>query len=110
MAPFERPLPEEYEPPGDDGPDPQDDGGDEGQDFEPEEEYGHEDGPEPEDDGGGAAGYALERVGPQESAGGDFQSLSAEQIKAQLIQWVRADPSRKAEALKMLPDLADEFT
>ena len=40
----------------------------------------------------------------------DLNNLSAEEMKAAVIGWIRADPSRKADVMGMLPDLSKEIT
>lgn len=39
----------------------------------------------------------------------DFATMDAEQVKNGFLEWVRADPSRKAEVMKMLPELSKEI-
>lgn len=53
-----------------------------------------------------------EEDGGTEEGGGmpDLTGMSAEEMKATVINWIRADPSRKAEVMNMLPDLSREIT
>jgi hypothetical protein len=92
---------------------------------------GYEDAPEVEDEGpergapqwddgeespSSAEGYEDEGYeGDDEENGGgggmpDMTGMSAEEMKAAVINWIRADPSRKAEVMNMLPDLSREIT
>jgi hypothetical protein len=92
---------------------------------------GYEDAPEVEDEGpergspqwddgeegpSSAEGYEDEGYeGEDEDGGGgggmpDMTGMSAEEMKAAVINWIRADPSRKAEVMNMLPDLSREIT
>ena len=61
--------------------------------YDEEEAYGEEDGGSEE--GGGMP---------------DLTGMSAEEMKATVINWIRADPSRKSEVMNMLPDLSREIT
>lgn len=60
-----------------------------------------DDGPNEEDDG-------YEDRGQDEQS--DLNGLSAHEMKAAVIAWIRADPSRKADVMGMLPDLSKEIT
>lgn len=40
----------------------------------------------------------------------DLNGMSSEQMKKTVIDWIRADPSRKADVMNMLPDLSREIT
>lgn len=61
--------------------------------YDEDEEYGEEDG------------------GSEEEGGmPDLTGMSAEEMKATVINWIRADPSRKSEVMNMLPDLSREIT
>jgi len=60
--------------------------------YEGEDE---DDGDEGGDDGGGMP---------------DMTGMSSEEMKAAVIAWIRADPSRKADVMNMLPDLSREIT
>lgn len=46
----------------------------------------------------------------QGTSGPDLTGMSAEEMKAAVIAWIRADPSRKADVMGMLPDLSNEIT
>jgi len=48
---------------------------------------------------------------PQHGGGGmpDLNGLTPEQMKAAVIAWIRADPSRKGDVMAMLPDLSNEL-
>ena len=55
--------------------------------------------------------YEEEDEGP--SGGGempDLNGMSPEEMKQTVIAWIRADPSRKADVMNMLPDLSREIT
>jgi hypothetical protein len=95
----------------------------EGFDREPEvEEEGEEETrtnarwrEEPQEDASGhdeeEGEYEEEDEGP--SGGGempDLNGLSPEAMKKTVIDWIRADPSRKADVMNMLPDLSREIT
>lgn len=71
--------------------------------YDDEEEYaaqddGSSDEESYEDDGGGSDEMP------------DLNNLSAQEMKAAVINWIRADPSRKADVMGMLPDLSKEIT
>lgn len=80
--------PPNYDPPGGGGFDPNDDDDDDGAYFGPE---GGDD--EIEDDGQMP----------------DLTNMSAAEMKNTVIEWIRKDPSRKAEVMGMLPDLQSEL-
>ena len=40
----------------------------------------------------------------------DLNGMSPEEMKQTVIAWIRADPSRKADVMNMLPDLSREIT
>ena len=69
---------------------------------------------EEEDGGEGEAGeeaYEEEMEAPRGGGGPpDMTGLSPEAMKDAVIQWIRADPSRKADVMNMLPDLSREIT
>ena len=78
-------------------------------------------GEEPEEDPsneGDGEDYGEEEDGedeprPSRSGGGempDLNGLSPEAMKKTVIDWIRADPSRKADVMNMLPDLSREIT
>ena len=60
------------------------------------------------DDGSGEEDYGDENDGSDGMP--DLNNLSAEEMKAAVIGWIRADPSRKADVMGMLPDLSKEIT
>jgi hypothetical protein len=61
---------------------------------------------------GGDDGSNDEDEGYDEGSDGqpDLNGLSADEMKAAVIAWIRADPSRKADVMGMLPDLSKEIT
>jgi hypothetical protein len=74
---------------------------DEPRNEEPEEGY----------EADGESEYEEEDEG--QSGGGempDLNGMSPEEMKKTVIAWIRADPSRKADVMNMLPDLSREIT
>jgi hypothetical protein len=73
--------------------------------------------PGPMDDGGGEGGYFDEDMDEDldfeaQDMGGDempdLNGLTGAEMKQTVIEWIRADPSRKKDVMEMLPDLSKE--
>ena len=60
------------------------------------------------DDGSNEEGY--DEDDGSDGSMPDLNNLSADEMKAAVIGWIRADPSRKADVMGMLPDLSKEIT
>jgi len=68
---------------------------------------------EPQEDASDEGEDAYEEEGEVRSGGGempDLNGMSPEEMKSTVIAWIRADPSRKADVMNMLPDLSREIT
>ena len=86
--------------------------------YPPPDDYAshgsYDDGPEPMDpdmggayfDEGPSMGEAPMSAPPSTP---DFGTLSGPEMRDAVIEWVRADPSRKEEVLEMLPELSKEI-
>lgn len=64
------------------------------------QEYEDEGSESDEDEGAGGGGSGMP----------DMTGMSSEEMKAAVIAWIRADPSRKSDVMNMLPDLSREIT
>ena len=68
---------------------------------------------EPQEDASDEGEDAYEEEGEVRSGGSempDLNGMSPEEMKSTVIAWIRADPSRKADVMNMLPDLSREIT
>ena len=68
---------------------------------------------EPQEDASEAEEGEYEEEREVRSGGGempDLNGMSPEEMKKTVIDWIRADPSRKADVMNMLPDLSREIT
>jgi hypothetical protein len=68
---------------------------------------------EPQEDASDEGEDAYEEEHEVRSGGGempDLNGMSPEEMKSTVIAWIRADPSRKADVMNMLPDLSREIT
>jgi len=76
--------------------------------------WAHEDTPhDPEDDGGGDGGAYFDEDDDEDHSNPDVMpdltGMSPEEMKQTVIEWIRADPSRKKDVMAMLPDLQSEL-